>query len=70
MTKRREKEEGRIRGLRFIRGLLVDYIAGYPLEPCFKREDISVRTKGLYEYAIYMREQGFLGYSLSDAELH
>lgn len=61
-------------GASFHPGLLVDYLAGYWLDPCFKRGDIGVRTKDLYEYAIYMREQGFLGNSLLagtlDADLY
>lgn len=31
----------------------VDYL-GYPLDPCFKRRDIGIRTKDLYEYAMYI----------------
>lgn len=25
-----------------------------PLNPCFKRRDIGIRTKDLYEYAMYL----------------
>ena len=74
-SRRRERKEERKGGREdqrasFHPGLLVDYLVGYPLDPCFKREDIGVRTKGLYEYAIYMRDFRDFWDTLWDADLH
>lgn len=50
----------------------MDYL-GYPLDPCFKRRNIGIRTKDLYEYAMYI----YIYYwnrdfcqALSDADLY
>lgn len=52
-----EKEDGKGRRedqrVSFHLGVLVDYL-GYPLDLCFKRRDIGIRTKDLYEYAMYI----------------